>query len=125
MSLVSEFIDAAAAVPFIVWAAIFAFGVAVWLAYEIAVAPLLTPEQEEDIARAHRELRGTRYEDVCTPPAGARRTGTRGSATMPRVSSSHSTRSTATRTPRAGGTFDHPSGAAGPDHGRPSPRRTS
>lgn len=60
LDLIRALIDTAVHLPFLVWVTILGFGVAVWLAYEIATAPLITEEQAEEIARAHRELRGAR-----------------------------------------------------------------
>lgn len=98
MSTVREFIDAAASVPFEIWIGIVGVGVLMAVAVVAATAPLITPEQREEIARAHRELRGTRG--------------------MP------STRSTA-RPPSRGGTSPRhpPSGRAASAPGRGRPRR--
>lgn len=58
--LVGAFIDGAARVPFLVWVALVVLCAAFVLAIAVVSAEYTTDEQREQIARAHRELRGTR-----------------------------------------------------------------
>jgi len=58
--IVGAFLDGATRVPFVIWVLLVACGVLFWIAFVTVCAEYTTPEQREEIARAHRELRGTR-----------------------------------------------------------------
>jgi hypothetical protein len=58
--IVGAFIDGAGQVPILVWIVIVFFGAVVFILAGVVNAEFINDAQREEIARAHRELRGTR-----------------------------------------------------------------